>query len=267
MQFHYFKRRARILLNEKKLQELKTEEVSKLSDRSQYVNRANKTMHFVRNRLGPISNLVKQIEFLDKVPEEKSEDFRRLILKENERAKIELKNISIRADDMLEKSKNPFVYNTLSDISIARMFTILKQNVSCFFPQLIVSTSIKNLDKKLFVKINEEGFELVLSDWLNNIYKYKNDFVDIHFIIDNEHLNIKFINNHKLDNNNIENLISDLTSTDRNEIMKRTTHGLFILKSTLEDMNIPITMTHNKLDKLLTLTLILKTFKNENSSI
>ena len=115
------------------------------------------------------------------------------------------------------------------------------------------------MEKKRFVNINEEGFEMFLSDWLNNIYKYKINRVYFDFIFNEELLTINFKNDHKLTNVDINKMITDLTSNDRNEIMKRTTHGLFLIKSTLEEMNIKFEVNHNETERLLLLQLKLKT--------
>jgi hypothetical protein len=258
---------SNVLMGEKKIQELRSEEIARLSERSQYVNRANKTMHFMRNRLGPFANLIKQLDGFETISEEKREKFKKLIFKEKDRAKIELLNITKRADNMLEKSTNPFSYTETKQISIERTFTILKHNVSIFFPESIIVVDVIHLENKRYVVINEEGFEMFLSDWLSNISKYNNKIIDFKFSLDNKYLTINFINNHKLSDDEIQKLISDLTSDDRNEIMKRTTHGLFLIKSTLEEMNISFNVTHNNDDQLLTLQLKLKTKENEDSNI
>jgi hypothetical protein len=160
---------SQILLSERKLFEIKHEEIEKLSEKSLYVNRANNMMHFIRNRLSPFSNLSKMLDNLSTVPEDKVENFKKLIFDQNTRSKIELRNITDRADDMLEKSKNPFFYKTLKEVSIERTFTILRKSFMVFFPENEIKTEIKSQLKRRTVKLNEEGFEIFLSDWLNNI--------------------------------------------------------------------------------------------------
>lgn len=259
-----FNKISTILLSEKKLQDIKNEEIAKLSERSQYVNRANNTMHFIRNRLGPFSNLLKMLEQFKSIPEEKMDIFKSLVTQETERSRIELNNIIDRADAMLEKSKNPFLYTNVYFITLEKIFTILKRNVYNYFPYLDIKIN-KIPDSKKFILLNEEGFELFLSDWLNNMSKYKKSEVACNFFIENTFLNISFINDHNLSNDVIDKMIDDLTSQDRNEIMKRTTHGLYIIKSALEDMNIPFEV--KKVDKKIMMTLKLTIFDDENSNI
>lgn len=262
-----FKKISNILLSEKRLQDFRNEEINRLSERSQYVNRANKTMHYIRNRLGPFSNLIKMLEKFDNVTEEIKSTLKELIIKEIETAKNELNNITERANNMLEKSNNPFVYTKLDDISVERVFTILKENVYSFFPSVEIVVSVDPKEEKKFVNLNEEGFEMFLSDWLNNMQKYKREFVECQFIVSETTLEIIFRNDHKLSKQELDKLINDLMSDDRNEIMRRTTHGLYTIKLTLEDMNIPYYALAAENDTKLVLKLNLKTLPYEYSSI
>lgn len=262
-----FKKISNVLLSEKRLQDIRNEEINRLSERSQYVNRANKTMHYIRNRLGPFSNLIKMLEKFDSVPEDKISAFRQLIFKEADTARNELTNITERANNMLEKSNNPFVYTKLEEISVERVFTILKRNVYSFFPNIDIDIHINPSQEKKYVYLNEEGFELFLSDWLNNILKYRKEIVECYFGISETTLEIIFINDHKLTKQDLDKLINDLMTDDRNEIMRRTTHGLYTIKLTLEDMNIPYEATSIDNESKLVLKLKLKTHLYENSSI
>ncbi len=255
-----FKKISNILLSEKKLQDFRNEEINRLSERSQYVNRANKTMHYIRNRLGPFSNLIKMLENFDSITEEKKSSFKELIFKEAETSRNELNHITERANNMLEKSNNPFVYTKLDDISIERVFTILKRNVYSFFPNIEINVTIDPKEEKKFVKLNEEGFELFLSDWLNNMLKYKREFVECQFTVSESALEINFSNDHRLSKQDLDKLINDLMSDDRNEIMRRTTHGLYTIKLTLEDMNILYQALAADNDTKLVLKLQLKIF-------
>lgn len=264
-----FKKISNVLLSEKKLQELRNDEVAMLSEKSQYVSRANKTMHHIRNRLGPFSNLIKMLESLNLIPDEKVNDFKALIKKETEMARTELTNIIDRANKMLEKSNNPFVYTKLSEISIQRVFSNLKRNFHSFFPNSDVEIDIRiNSDEnKKMIYLNEEGFDLFLSDWLNNMSKYSKNLASCKFTVTETTLEIHFCNDYTSTTIEIEKLISDLRSNDRNEIMRRTTHGLYTIKVTLEDMSIPFEAIHDDKENILILKLVIKTHNYENSSI
>lgn len=254
-----------ILLTEKNLHEFRNTEILRLSERSQYVNRANKTMHYIRNRLGPFSNLIQLLEGLELAPSDKVSDFKDLISSEAEYSKIELQAITDRANKMLEKNSNPFVFTKLIEVPIEKVFVSLNRNFLRFFPNFEILIALENQKEKKYVFLNEEGFDLFLSDWLNNMAKYRKEFVSCSFSTDENSLTIIFSNDHSLNKSELENLISDLNSDDRNEIMKRTTHGLYNIKLTLEDMKIPYKSYTN--NEKLVLELTFKLYSNENSSI
>jgi hypothetical protein len=248
---------GRILLSERKLLEMRNEEVRKLSERSQYVHRANKTMHFMRNRLGPFSNLLKMLDNFDLVPPDKVASFNKVLMEERDRAKHELTNITQRANDMLEKSSNPFVYQQLQTTSIEKVFTILRRNFNAYFPDEQITVKEPNVVGQYYTAINEEGFEIFLSDWLNNMSKYKRKTAECRFEVEDDKIVIKFVNDHNNGSEDMHAMIADLTSNDRNEIMKRTTHGLPIIKATLEDMNIGFGITNDDERKILTFSITL----------
>lgn len=262
-----FTKIAKVLLSEKKLIEIRNEEIQRLAESSLYVNRANKTMHFVRNRLNPLSNLLKMLDNLKSVPNQKMDAFDNLLHNEIERTKIDLRGIVERANDMLEKGNNPFVFTSLSAVSLQRIYTIEKRIFSSYFPNQEIEINVTPNGNKKFVYINEEGFELFLSDWLNNMKKYKRTFAHCTFSNVDDNLILCFRNDHNLNNEDLRKLVEDLSSNDRNEIMRRTTHGLLTIKTTLEEMKVPMVVQAINNNTEVELILTLKTFENENSNL
>ena len=49
--------------------------------------------------------------------------------------------------------------------------------------------------------------------------------------------------------------------------MRRTTHGLLTIKTTLEEMNIPYEIVPDEKTKILEFKLLIKTYDNEDSNI
>lgn len=236
--FPSFYKMSKILLMEKKLQDIRNEELQRFSLRSQYITRATKTMHFIRNRLGPVNNLLKMLDNRGKISSNMIAEFDGLIESEKERAKNELESIVSRANYLLEKSNNPFNFIATKAITIEKLFSILRRILSIYFPEKIIEIQLPDTMKLAYVKVNFEGFELFLSDWLHNIKKYYNGYLMVNFVVTDTSVDLIFINDYHVDKHIVEQLILDLMSDDRNEIMKRTTHGLFQIKSSLEEMAI-----------------------------
>jgi hypothetical protein len=223
---------------EKKLQDIRNEELQRFSLRSQYITRATKTMHFIRNRLGPVNNLLKMLDNRSKIDSNMLSEFDGLIESEKQRAKNELDSIVSRANYLLEKSNNPFNFIETKAITIEKLYSILRRILSIYFPEKTIEIQLPETIELTYVKVNLEGFELFLSDWLHNIKKYYNGYLMVNFIVTDTSVDLSFINNYHVDKQVVEQLILDLMSDDRNEIMKRTTHGLFQIKSSLEEMAI-----------------------------
>ena len=230
---------AKILLSEKRLQEIRQEELERLSLRSQYVTKATKTMHFIRNRLGPLNNLLRMLDEQKRVEPQMRDKFDLLLNSEKERARNELIEVIQRADYLLEKSNNPYNFTVTVPTSLERMYSILSRNLNIFFPGIEIRIAKGDTSEKRYVKINPEGFEIFLTDWLNNIKKYYNGIIEVYFLVDPDSVIIEFTNNVFVDDSKVDELISSLNSSDRTEIMKRTTHGLYLIKSSLEEMGIP----------------------------
>ena len=265
-----FAKISKILLSEKKLNEIKKDELTKLSVQSLYVTRATKVMHHIRNRLTPISNLIKMLDKSDTISDFQKKEFRELLRLEKERAKNELENITKRANYLLEKTNNPFNFTEIKPLKLQSCFAILSKNVASYFPERrvkVIWTKPSDIDD-VCIKINHEGFELFLSDWLNNMHKYNNGIVDIVFHIQEHILSIEFWNNYINTENDVSQMISDLMSRGRNEIMKRTTHGLYQIKTCLEEMEIDFHIKKADSDnELICLVINFKLNQYENSNI
>jgi hypothetical protein len=258
---------SKILLTELRLEEFRSDQLKELADSSHYVSRANKIMHFIRNRLTPPSNLLMMVERMEQVPEEKRKDFNSILNKEKDRTKLEMKMILDRANDMLEKGNNPFDFRKTERISIISAYIILSRMYSKYFPELSIKLNYLTSGESRNVELNETGFDFFLTDWLNNMNKYKKSTVTCELTYKNEELIISFCNDHNLKADEAKKMISDLKNIDRNEIMKRTTHGLYNVKTTLDDMGVLFDIVNDESKNEIILTLRLKTFAHENISI
>jgi len=251
---------SKILYSDSILQEIRNNTMLKLMESLQYVQKANKTMHFIRNRLGPFANLLAMLDVLKTVPSDIIEPFHELLSNEKERTENDLKKIIERANNMLDKGNNPLVYTSMTKLSIQKLFMTVRRIFNSQFPDIDIE--LNNIpEEKLFVAINEDGIEEFLSDWISNMSKYKRTSVSCSFFIEGEKLKIYFRNDHNLNKEESLKIISDLISNDRNEIIRRTTHGLFIIKTILEEMGIPFEVRISDYTEELEFILTLKIIK------
>lgn len=258
---------SNIIISERELQEIKTREMSRLLVSHVYVNKANSTMHFIRNRLTPLYNLVLLTRRYKTVKEDEMPEYIELLNNEVERADNELKSITSRANSMLENDDNPFVYKDLKPVSSDKIFYTIKRLYSSLFPykQLEILQSPSDTHKR-YIQINEEGLEILLADWLNNMNKYSVSHATCAVLFHQDYLQIIFQNDHKLIKEDLRRLIEDLMSENRNEIMKRTTRGLYTIKSILDDMRVKYNVDEKENGRLLELNLTLQFVSDENSN-
>lgn len=267
-----FTKISTVLFNEKRLQEINVDEFMKLAEQMQYVARANKTMHFIRNRLGPIKNLIEMLD--SKYLQENDENKKLLegmILEEKNRAKIDFQEIIKRADYLLEKSHNPFNFTDTSNTNIKKIYSLFAKQTVRYFPNIDINREVisDEFNDNYHIEINKDGFDLLMSDWLCNMQKYHKSNIKFFFTVQDYKLKIEFWNDFKNGDYDIKTLITDMKSPDRNEIMKRKTHGLFQIKSCLEDMNIKYDMSVilGENVKFLVFELFFNLIKDEDSNI
>lgn len=250
---------SKILLTEKHLNDIKAKELRSLSKKRVNYIRSIKTMHFVRNRLTAFKNLT---ELVSHYNNNKNPEVYDLLIDQNAKSKLEIELITKRAEIMLEKSNDPFDFSECEEILIKDLYLLVKSNTDMFFGTDALNTNLNeeflNLNNK--VLINLDGFSLFLSDWYSNINKYNNGFVKISFNFEknNNILTLFFENNYKNKEQLVVNLVRDFLSNDRNEILKRKTHGIYIMKDTLNSMNLFYDLIIDKENKVLTFNLQLK---------
>lgn len=200
-----------------------------------------KTMHFLRNSLSAYKNLTQQIDAKQSC---QSEEMKRkidsLIIKNNKCAKNELEKITKRADFLLEKDKNPFEIEELKPYSFIDIFTELRNVWNESFSDERIE--IENIDvercEKYKINSNFEGLDILFSDWISNMSKYKNNCVWCNVSVKENNLIIKFENDYTCTEDKITQLISDLNEDDRRLITRRTTHGIYLIKKAITELNI-----------------------------
>lgn len=260
---------AMVLVSEQELEKLRDSELKKLAEKMYYVSMANKSMHYIRNKLGPIANLIKMIDSIGNIPTDKYEEAKKHLIAENGRATNELANIKNTADYLLEKRNNPFNFSSTNKFSLERVFTMLKKNFELYFPEKEITIIENDSTSEKYLALNEAGFEIFLSDWLHNMKKYCNFLVIVEFIIGIENIHIVFRNDYKISQQDVNSMINDLMSSDRNQILKRTTHGLYQIKSILQDMAVEYKIGRNILSgsDVIELSIRLKILRDESTDI
>jgi len=207
-----------------------------------YIRKAEKAMHFIKNKLSPLYNLIAvlQEQHIEKenviYEDEYVKDF---ILKELKKSDTNLDKIIHTATVILNKENNPFTFSELEKVKPVDIFWVIENLADDFFNgnyDLEFNWDIE----KLFsfrVEYNKEGLYILLTDWFSNMSKYGDDFF-IKFIEYKKNYKVEFSNSYKKEHKEkVFKIESDFNLQDRKEIIRRNSHGIYQIKSTMEEMN------------------------------
>lgn len=237
----FFNRVAKVLHNEKKLNDIKRETLKDIANKARFVEQAVNTMHFIRNRLTPYKTL---LELLDERKQANSgrlaKEIDKMIQLQCKTARQELNQIIYKANYLLEKNNNPFDYRELSYFSLGRIFSQIRGIwFESFEEQDFVTTNFNaDVAEKYKIYSNFEGLDILFSDWITNMFKYRNQYAKCEIRIEDTSFKLIFTNDYSDTEQNIKELVDDLNSDDRQQIMRRTTHGLYIMKQIIQELNI-----------------------------
>lgn len=236
----FFTRVAKVLHNEKKLNDIRRETLKDIGNKARFVEQAVNTMHFIRNRLTPYKTLLELLEERKTVQQEIRSSVDKMIESQRKVAKQELTQIIDKANYLLEKDNNPFNYKEYHYISLRKFFSQIRSIwFESFEEQNFYIENFNSNDlEKYKIYSNFEGLDILLSDWITNMSKYKNNLASCKISIESAFLKLIFKNDYISTEQNIRELVDDLNSDDRQQITRRTTHGIFIMKQIIQELNI-----------------------------
>ncbi|NDW11830.1 hypothetical protein D0T50_02875 [Bacteroides sp. 214] len=268
--FPLFSRLSKVFDADLKQKMLESTKMLELGEKMNYVNSAVKAMHFIRNKLGPVKNYMSMEDDYYNSDEDKKRKIEPFLNKERSKVESSLSLVLDRANFILEKSNNPFVVSSLSKYGIQQFFSEVRRIweeyglTENFEIQIDTSKPIDNKIERKYVYYNRIGMDLVLTNWISNIYKYNSGNYGLKIEEKGETYTVKFYNSIKGSQPEDIFFIEQFSSLDRLEIEKRKSHGLSELKEFLTQMNIQSSMY--LCDKCVVLEIVLiKTFEYEES--
>lgn len=238
--------------------EIKLEKKNMLKDfREKYfqIQNAEKAMHFIRNRFNTLDNFIEMSK--DNISGKMDAEDLQIYATELDRLERNYKILMDRATSILNKSDKPFSAINLESKSINFVFNLIRETWLDYFDYFPAVININfELTEKQSTKVNFDGLYILISDWISNVNKYSAGFNNIEFSDDDESFIITFRNTYLIDyKDQIEVLKNDFNSTGRDKILQRTSHGVLIMKSILEEMGVKgkIIVNDNELNLVLTL--------------
>lgn len=247
---------------------LKEENKKMLQDfRNKYfqIQNAEKAMHFIRNRFNTLDNFIEMSK--DNIDGNMDSEDLVMYKTELERLERNYKMLMERVKSILDKSDKPFSATKLENKSINYLFNQTREIWSDYFLDFQADVKIDfNLDEQHIIKINPDGFYILVADWVSNLKKYSHSEEKVIFSETPDSFLITFENKYtKEKKQEIESLKNDFNSKERDKIIQRTSYGVLIMKSILEEMNVKGEIETDQ--DTLRLILTLKKERNENSSI
>lgn len=239
-----FDKLSMLLNTEYRMQQRREEKFNEIKDSVQYVNQAVRVMHFIRNKMTPLSNLVAYHKVEDIMDAEVKRKLKKRFSKEVDQADTDLKDILKYANYLLDKSNNPFAENDISEIPIHKIFVVLSELTQSHFG-IVVNTDL-NLQsielKKRVIHSNLIQCKILMTDWIENMRKNNGDYNAVSMRYEDQNLIIRFENTYITSEDEIMRLVRDMNSMSKDAVLegKNYGHGIYIIKSVAREFGIDI---------------------------
>ena len=242
----FFHRLSKVIDADYKQKSSELKKLSELEDKINYVTNSVNSMHFIRNKLGPIKSYLAMVEdynnSTDTIKKRKIEPY---LQKERQKLNTSISQILERADYILTKSNNPFNVYQLNNYGIQQLFSEIRRVWGYYFDfENFEINWLTNKERvKYDVKYNNVGLELVLNNWISNMYRYNSGVLKVKFDEDENFYSVVFINSFEVSKPNSKKFIEEFDSANRIEIERRNSRGLLEVKDFLSQMDIISKMT------------------------
>jgi len=203
-----------------------------------HMQNAEKAMHFIRNRFNTLDNFIEMSK--DNIAGKMDDEDLKMYSTELQRLERNYDLLMKRVSSILNKPEKPFSAAQLESKSPNYLFSSLRDIWLDYFNEFDyeLNWNISTIDNFL-IQVNQDGLYILLTDWINNLKKYSNGNEIVIFNEDEIYLEVIFRNKYnKKALDEIIDLKEDFNSKDRDRILKRTSHGVIIMKSILEEMSI-----------------------------
>lgn len=267
-----FSKISTLLCTEYRITERREKKFNEIKDNVLYVNQAVKAMHFIRNKMTPLSNLIAYHLEVDGMSVEIRSKIESKLKREVKQASKDLTEILNYANYLLDKSKNPFHGTEIYAITIHKMYLIISEIAERHMGKTVeVDQSIKQIsNEELYIYTNLIECKVMFTDWLHNMSKYSNGDEKISMTMDNHFMTIHFENICTLDDENLNRLIHDMNSRGKDAVLegKDYGYGIYIIKSIANDFGVEIhcSMHTSNNNKILSLDFKFKTHERKEDS-
>lgn len=230
-----FEYAARIFYITNTLTKLQKRQTEIIKEKVTHVLDAQNALHFVKNKLSPITRTIDLIDRLYKPKEELSKNHKNYIIQQlkNNKNNDQIKEILRKAEVLIKGVDNLLNQEDIT-VSVKRIIDVLRQNWLYHYNS--TKDIFVDIDDVSDLKINFNSmlYEFVFTDIISNLSKYSDEYKSIVIRQENENsITLYFVNSIKNFDKTHEELkrICELYNHESNdEIYKRNTHGLSFIR-------------------------------------
>jgi hypothetical protein len=233
------------------LQQKKNEQIklTELEEKITYVTNSVNSMHFIRNKLGPVKSYLAMVEDYNRsIDLERKKKIEPYLTKERQKLSSSIAQILEKADYILKKSNNPFNVYKIELYGIQQLFSEIRRIWNYYYDSenFNLNWEVRKDRIKYDVKYNQIGMELVLTNWISNMSKYNTGLSGIEFKESDDFYNVTFFNSLDCSDSGATKFIDEFNNADRAEITVRNSRGLLEVKDFLNQMAIDSDMFPNE---------------------
>lgn len=239
-----FSKMSILLSTEYRISERREEKFNEIKDNVLYVNQAVKVMHFIRNKMTPLSNLIAYHKEIGNMSDDILDKMKDRISKEANQAETDLSEILKFANYLLDKSKNPFLCTEIQEVSISKIYLIISEIAerAMQLPVTIDENIKLCADKGLCIHTNLVESKIMFTDWITNMMKYSTGSENISMYIEDGKLTVHFENQCRIKDKDIDKLVRDMNSYAKDAVLegKEYGYGIYIIKSIARELDVEI---------------------------
>ncbi|MEO8515652.1 MAG: hypothetical protein ABI426_02860 [Flavobacterium sp.] len=243
-----------------------------IKEKITYVLDAQNALHFVKNKLSPITTTV---GLMDKYFKRQSElnpvhktHIEKRLRENNNNNQLRL---ILNKAEVLIKGVDNIINQEDKEVSVKQIIDDLRNNWLYHFEN-IDDIVVEIEDLNIRVNYNQMLFDFVFTDIIENINKYShNQMKKVIFTLENDIIIIRFNNlilDYEKNKLNLKEIESLYNQENNDEIYNRKTHGLSFIRRLLRRKKITNEISIDKSEKTFNFKITLKTLKDEeNTSI
>lgn len=231
----FFLRMARLISFERLMRTKRDATIQDMIQKSRFVNGATNIMHFLKNRLTPLQTLVDLARNEGGVKQ--LDEYDSLLLDTANSAQKEINVILEKAQYLLNKQNNPFVF-IKENCDAQSIFVTLSSIWSTILPSAPDMEVSMETEEAVVYESNMEGLEILFSDIIGNMNKYSKHYQRCVFRQDETGILTITFNNDFESKKEIEILISDINNPNKDAVIYRTSYGVTNIRAIAGNLTI-----------------------------